>query len=62
MKKGVAKKSKHLNGDAVDFRIPGVSLRNLRNAAIAAKKGGVGYYPQSNFVHVDIRPQPVSWS
>ncbi len=61
-KKGVARNSQHLKGNAVDFRIPGVSLPKLRNAALAAKKGGVGYYPQSNFVHVDIRPQPVSWS
>lgn len=59
--KGVARHSRHMTGDAVDFRIPGVRLSHVRNAALAEKSGGVGYYPKSGFVHVDIRPRPVRW-
>ena len=40
-------------GKAIDVRVPGVDLSNLRNAALALGAGGVGYYPVSNFVHVD---------
>jgi uncharacterized protein YcbK (DUF882 family) len=50
---GVAKKSLHMQGKAIDIRLPGTSLKNLRKAAVALKSGGVGYYPNSNFVHVD---------
>lgn len=50
---GVAKRSLHMQGKAIDIRLPGTSLRNLRKAAIALKSGGVGYYPKSNFIHVD---------
>jgi uncharacterized protein YcbK (DUF882 family) len=50
---GVAKKSLHMQGRAIDIRLPGTSLKNLRKAAIALKSGGVGYYPKSNFIHVD---------
>lgn len=50
---GVAKKSKHMLGKAIDIRLPGIELSNLRKAALAMKRGGVGYYPSSNFVHVD---------
>jgi len=54
--KGVAKKSQHMLGKAMDFYIPGVSLRTLRNAALKMQGGGVGYYPTSGspFVHLDV--------
>ncbi len=51
---GVAENSLHLVGQAIDIRSPGRTLSNLRKAAIALKGGGVGYYPKSDFVHVDI--------
>jgi uncharacterized protein YcbK (DUF882 family) len=50
---GVAKKSLHVEGKAIDVRLPGVELAQLRKAAIATNQGGVGYYPGSNFVHLD---------
>ena len=50
---GVASHSLHMDGKAIDIRIPGVSLDHLRGAARSLKLGGVGYYPSSNFVHVD---------
>lgn len=53
---GVAKKSYHMLGQAIDFRLDGVNLRRLRDAAISLKKGGVGYYPKSQFVHIDTGP------
>jgi uncharacterized protein YcbK (DUF882 family) len=51
--KGVASKSLHLVGQAVDIRLPGCSLKKLRNTALELKAGGVGYYSRSNFVHID---------
>lgn len=54
--KGVARKSYHMRGMAMDLRMPGVSLANLRQAAIGLQLGGVGHYPKSNFVHVDVGP------
>ncbi|HVL66446.1 MAG TPA: DUF882 domain-containing protein [Vicinamibacterales bacterium] len=50
---GVASKSLHMVGKAIDIRVPGVKLDHLRGAARSLKRGGVGYYPASNFVHVD---------
>jgi len=50
---GVASRSLHMDGRAVDIRLPGVRLDHLRGAASSLKLGGVGYYPSSNFVHVD---------
>jgi uncharacterized protein YcbK (DUF882 family) len=50
---GVAKKSLHMQGKAMDFRIPGVSISDVNKAAQSIKAGGVGYYPNSNFVHID---------
>ena len=51
---GVAKRSLHMKGMAIDISLQDVKLKNLRKAAIALKKGGVGYYPDSHFVHVDV--------
>ena len=50
---GVAKKSLHMQGMAIDIRLPGKRLKDLRSAALSLKGGGVGYYPKSDFVHVD---------
>ena len=50
---GVASGSLHMVGKAIDIRLPGVKLDDLRNAAASLKRGGVGFYPSSNFVHVD---------
>lgn len=51
--KGVAKKSMHMTGNAIDVRLPGVSTRRLRDAAKSLQAGGVGYYGRSDFVHLD---------
>ena len=51
---GVAEKSLHTKGMAADIRIPKAKLASLRNIAISMKAGGVGYYPASQFVHVDV--------
>lgn len=50
---GVASRSLHMVGKAMDIRLPDVKLKSLREAAASLKRGGVGYYPSSNFVHVD---------
>ncbi len=50
---GVAKKSMHLEGRAIDIRIENIDLSNIHHAALAMKAGGVGYYPSSEFVHID---------
>lgn len=50
---GVAKNSLHLTGQAIDIRQDGFSTRRLRDLAMNLRAGGVGYYPSSNFVHVD---------
>lgn len=50
---GVAVHSLHLLGKAIDISVPGRSLAQLRGAALAQRAGGVGYYPKSDFVHVD---------
>lgn len=54
--RGVASNSYHTRGQAIDFRIDGVSLAKLRQAAENLNNGGVGYYPRSNFIHVDTGP------
>ena len=53
---GVAKKSMHLLGRAIDIRVPVVNTHRLRNAAVAMRQGGVGYYRTSDFVHLDTGP------
>ena len=50
---GVASKSLHMRGMATDLRVQGVDLAHVRKAALSLGRGGVGYYPRSNFVHVD---------
>lgn len=53
---GVAEHSQHMEGHAIDIRVPGVTTARLRNAALSLHEGGVGYYPVSHFVHVDVGP------
>jgi len=60
--KGVAKNSLHVQGKAIDLRLESIPLKELSNAARSLKAGGVGYYPKSNFIHLDIRPKPAFWS
>lgn len=50
---GVAKKSLHMEGRAIDVRISGFSTRKLQQLALAAQRGGVGFYAKSDFVHLD---------
>jgi len=50
---GVAKKSFHMQGKAVDIRVPSRSSSSVRQVARTLQRGGVGYYPRSDFVHVD---------
>jgi len=50
---GVAAGSLHMKGQAIDIRLADVPLATLRRAAVSAGRGGVGYYPASDFVHVD---------
>ncbi len=53
---GVAQNSQHVQSRAIDIRIPGVKTRRLRDTALSLGMGGVGYYPVSQFVHVDVGP------
>lgn len=50
---GVAKHSLHMDGKAIDIRLPDVPLTELRDVALSLKAGGVGYYPRDQFVHID---------
>lgn len=50
----VAKKSLHMQGMAIDIRMPGVDVRALQKSALALKGGGVGLYTRSDFVHLDV--------
>jgi uncharacterized protein YcbK (DUF882 family) len=52
----VAKKSLHTMGMAIDVRLPDVELGHLHQAALSLGRGGVGFYPESNFVHLDVGP------
>jgi uncharacterized protein YcbK (DUF882 family) len=51
--KGVAKRSLHMEGKAIDIRLTGADTCRISDCAIALKSGGVGYYAKSNFVHID---------
>jgi len=53
---GVALHSQHMEARAIDIRIPGISTAKVRDAALSLQRGGVGYYAQSDFVHVDVGP------
>ncbi len=53
---GVAEHSQHMEARAIDIRVPGVPTARLRDAALSLDAGGVGYYPKSQFVHVDVGP------
>ncbi|MFT5390588.1 MAG: hypothetical protein ACI8PT_000774 [Gammaproteobacteria bacterium] len=57
---GVAKKSLHMRGLAIDIRLPGENLRKVRDTAIDMKRGGVGYYAKSGFIHLDLG-RPRTW-
>lgn len=50
---GVAKKSLHMQGKAIDLRMEDFSTKRLRDLAASVRAGGVGYYSKSNFVHID---------
>jgi uncharacterized protein YcbK (DUF882 family) len=50
---GVARSSLHTRGQAIDIRLPGYNTRRLRDLSLKLKAGGVGYYPKSDFVHLD---------
>ena len=49
-----------MQGRAIDIRLPGTDLKHLRKMALNMRAGGVGYYPKSNFIHVDTG-RPRSW-
>jgi len=51
--RGVASDSQHMNGNAMDIRLPGVPVFKIRQAARSLQMGGVGFYPRSGFVHID---------
>lgn len=53
---GVATNSYHIDGMAIDLRCERRELSQVRNAALSLRGGGVGYYPRSDFVHVDCGP------
>lgn len=54
--RGVAKRSLHLVGKAVDLNLPAAPLSRIRRTAVDLARGGVGYYPRSRFVHLDTGP------
>ena len=53
---GVARFSHHVKGNAIDVRLRGVRTKNLRDTAMRMHRGGVGFYPESDFVHMDTGP------
>lgn len=50
----VALHSQHIEAKAIGIRVPGLSVARVRDAALSLNRGGVGYYPGENFVHVDV--------
>ncbi len=52
----VAQHSLHVQGQALDFYVPGVKLREIRRAALRLQYGGVGFYPRAKFIHLDCGP------
>ena len=52
----VARNSLHMEGKAVDIRVPSFNLAKLRRAAVALQAGGVGSYANANFIHLDVGP------
>jgi len=54
--RGVARRSYHMMGEAADVRLPGFKLRAMHAKAVQLNAGGVGYYPRSGFLHVDVGP------
>lgn len=54
--------SRHVAGEAIDFRIPGVTIEELRDRCQRFSHVGVGYYPRSQFVHLDVRRQNARWT
>jgi len=58
--RGVASRSLHLSGMAIDFRIPGIDSKGIHQVALDLRRGGVGYYSGSDFVHIDCG-RPRSW-
>lgn len=52
--RGVARDSLHIHGKAIDISLPGYELKTVQRAAADLQRGGVGYYPSSDFVHVDV--------
>jgi uncharacterized protein YcbK (DUF882 family) len=51
-----AEHSQHIEANALDIRVPGIPAAHLRDAALSLGAGGVGYYPKSQFIHVDTGP------
>ena len=51
---GVAQHSLHMLAEAIDIRLPGLKTSAVRDAALALRRGGVGYYGKSDFIHVDV--------
>ena len=52
----MAKNSYHMYGKAIDIYVPGCRLSRLRRQALRLRAGGVGYYPKTGFVHLDVGP------
>lgn len=58
---GEDKRSRHSTGQAVDVRVEGIPNEVLRDYCLTLERVGVGYYPRSSFVHIDVRPQAAYW-
>jgi uncharacterized protein YcbK (DUF882 family) len=52
--RGISPNSLHMAGRAIDIRVPGLALRDLYRAAVSLRGGGVGFYPDSDFIHMDV--------